>query len=143
MGFLADFMPFYPRGDGRKRKRPKYDIERALDVELREHPSVEHHRAQNGELVLMVERPLHSAEQFLSRFFRIDRRRRIVLDEHGEFMLVTAAKPGHKLSHVAALMVKEFDVELEDAKAGIIQLVKELMVRGFVFLVRQEDEGKR
>ncbi len=138
MGFFADFMPFYPKPrPKRKRKSPKYDVERALDVELHAHPSLTQHRAANGDLVLCVERQLHPAEGFIARFVKVNRLRRIILDKHGEFLIARALEPGRKLSQVAAEMEREFDLEPEEAKMGIIQMVQELMLRGYVFIVRE------
>lgn len=138
MGFIEELIPFYsgPKKK-RRRRRPKYDVERALDVELHENPTCERHRAANGELVLMIQRQLHPAENFLAKFFTIDRRRHIVLDKYGEFLLTEGVKPGRRLSEVATLMAAEFDMDIEDAKMGVIQVVKELMLRNFVFVVRR------
>jgi hypothetical protein len=136
MGFIEEFLPFYDKNK-RRRKKPKYDVDRALDVELHEHPTLEKHRAANGDLVLVVERELHPVEGFISRFFKVDRRRHIVLEKHGEFVLTEAAKPGVRLTQVAEAMAKEFDMDPEDAKLGTIHVVKELMLREFVFLVRE------
>lgn len=118
-------------------KPPKFDVDRALEVELRVHPTVKKHRADNGELILMVQRDLHAAEKLLARFVRVNRERRIVLDKYGEFMLNTAVQPGVCLADVAEAMSGEFDIDLEHARMGVIQLVKELMLRGFVFLVQR------
>ena len=137
MGFIEELIPFYSGPKKKRRKRPKYDVDRALEVELHENPSCEHHRAANGELVLMIQRQLYPAENFLAKFFKIDRRRHIVLDRYGEFLVTEGVKPGRKLSEVAVRMAEEFDMDIEDAKLGVIQVVKELMLRDFVFVVRR------
>jgi hypothetical protein len=138
MGFIEELIPFYSKPGGkRRRRRPKYDVERALEVELHENPTCEHHRAANGDLVLMIQRQLHPAENFLSKFFRIDRRRHIVLDKYGEFLITEGLKSGRKLTEVASLMAVAFDMDPDDAKMGVIQVVKELMLRDFVFVVRR------
>jgi hypothetical protein len=137
MGFIEELIPFYSKPGKRRRRRPKYDVERALEVELHENPTCEHHRAANGDLVLMIQRRLHPAEKFLAKFFTLDRRRHIVLDRYGEFLITEGLKPGRKLADVAAMMAAEFDLDPEDAKLGVIQVVKELMLRDFVFVVRR------
>jgi hypothetical protein len=131
MGFLTNFIPFYPR------KTPKYDLERALRVELHAHPNLERHRAQNGELILVTDRELYGIERLLARWFPINRKRRIVLDRYGEFMLDQCLAPGATLADAAAKLAQEFDLEPEKAKLGVVQLVRDLMLRGFVFLVRK------
>lgn len=136
MGFIEEFMPFYDKGK-KRRKKPKYDVDRALDVQLCEHPELEKHRAANGELVLVVPRQPFPGEKFVSRFLKVDRRRHIVLEKHGEYILTEAAKPGMRLTQVAQNLAKEFGLELEDAKLGVIHVVKELMLREFVFLIRE------
>ena len=136
MGFLSDFIPFYPKPKGASR-RTKIDVDKALLVELHGHPALEMHRAANGELVLRVERQLLPIEHFFSRYFNINRHRRVVLDQYGEFMLREALKPDVALADVAVSVAAEFDLDLEQAKQGIIQLVKDLMLREFVFLVRK------
>ena len=60
-----------------------------------------------------------------------------MLDKGGEFMLNEALKPNTRLADVAVKMSKEFNLDLEQAKLGVVQLVKELMLREFVFLVRK------
>jgi len=136
MGFIEEFLPFYDKNK-RRRKKPKYDVDRALDVRLCEHPSLEQHRAQNGELVLVIQRQLFPAERFLSCFFKIDRRRHIVLEKHGDFIFTLGTQPGVKLTQVAAELAKEFGLDPEDAKLAVIHVVKELMLREFVFLIRE------
>jgi hypothetical protein len=138
MGFIEELIPFYSKpGRKKPRKKPKYDVEHALDVELHANPTLEKHRAANGDLVLMIERRLHPAERFLARVFKIDRRRHIVLDKYGEFLLEEGTRPGRRLTQVAQQMAAEFDMDLDDAKMGVIQVVKELMLRDFVFIVRR------
>ena len=137
MGFLSDFIPFYPKPKDATPRRPKVDIDRALQVELHAHPTLEMHRAANGELVLRVERQLVPIERLFSRYVKINRQRRVVLDKCGEFMLREALKPDVTLADVAVSVTKEFDIELDQAKQGTIQVVKDLMLREFVFLVRK------
>ena len=137
MGFIEEFLPFYDKNKPRRRKKPKYDIDRALEVRLCPHPGLEQHRAESGELILVVERQLYPAERFISRFFKVDRRRHIVLEKHGEFILAEGTKPNVKLTQVAQALAKEFNLDLEDAKLGVIHVVKELMLREFVFLIRE------
>lgn len=138
MGMLTDFIPFFPRRSEKSRQpRPAYDIDRALQVELHGHPTLEQHRAQNGELVLVTYRQMMSGEKLLSRFLKLNLRRRIVLDKHGAFMLTEALKPGVVLAQVAEKMAGEFGIDLEEAKRGVIQIVRDLMLRDFVFLVRR------
>jgi len=140
MGFLADFMPFYPKPRAKKkRKTPKYDVDRALDVELHAHPTMTQHRAANGDLVLCVQRQEHPIDRFMSRFFSVTKQRRIILDQYGEFLVTRGLKSGQKLSDVAVAMSKEFDIDLEEARAGIIQMVQNLMLREYVFLVRNPE----
>ncbi|MBN2450675.1 MAG: hypothetical protein JXR77_09815, partial [Lentisphaeria bacterium] len=68
MGFLADFLPFYPKSASpRRRKAPRYDVDRALDVEMLPHPTLERRRADTGEVVLRITRQLHPAERLLGR----------------------------------------------------------------------------
>ncbi|NLF18693.1 MAG: hypothetical protein GX595_15785 [Lentisphaerae bacterium] len=142
MGFLANFMPFYPKpSKPRSGFRRQIDIDRALDVELHRHPTLETRRADSGELVLRVRRELHPMERFLSRFVKVDPFRQIVLDAHGEFLLTAATQPGVRLTQVAEAMAQEFKIDLPDARLGVIHLVRELMVRGFVFLVRHGERG--
>lgn len=136
MGFIEEFLPFYDKNK-RRRKKPKYDIGRALDVRLRPFPGLEQHRTKQGELVLVIERRLYPAERFIARFFKVDRHRHIILEKHGEFVFVEGTKPGVKLTQVAAALAKEFDLEPEDAKLGVVHVVKELMLREFVFLIRE------
>ena len=136
MGFFEDFMPFYPKRLRSQGKRPKFDVERALQVEMHPHPTMEQHRAENGELILVVQRPMFPGEAFLSRFFTLKRMRRVVLDRYGEFLLTEGFKPRTTLAQVARQMADEFDLEPENAKQGVIRMVKSLMLRGFVFLVR-------
>jgi hypothetical protein len=140
MGFIEEFLPFYDKGK-RRRKKPKYDVERALDVRLLPHPSLEQHRAANGELVLVIQRQLHPVEGFISRFLKVDRRRHIVLEKHGEFVFLEGTKPDVRLAQVAEAMAKEFNLDPEDAKLGTIHVVKELMLREFVFLIREKDSA--
>ncbi|OGV66816.1 MAG: hypothetical protein A3K18_30200 [Lentisphaerae bacterium RIFOXYA12_64_32] len=135
MNFLDAFMPFRPKRGAPK--RTSFDVDRALLVELHAHPSIEKHRAANGELILIVKRNLYPAEKFIARFFTVNPQRRIVLDKGGEFMLNEALKPNTRLADVAVKMSKEFNLDLEQAKLGVVQLVKELMLREFVFLVRK------
>ncbi len=141
MGFLADFMPFYPKPERPRPALPRdVDIGRALNVELHRHPTLETRRADTGELVLRVRRHLHPAERFLGRFVHVNPFRQIVLDQYGEFLLTEGTKPGVRLAQVAEAMAQRFELKLEDARLGILHLVRELMVREFVFLVRQESE---
>jgi len=138
MGFWADFMPFHPRkGLDKHGKRPKFDVERALQVQVHAHPTLEQHRAANGDLVLVIQRKAFPGEEFLGRFFDLKRQRRIVLDQYGEFMLTECLKPKTTLADVAPKMARKFDIELDKAKLGVIELVKSLMLRDFVFLVRR------
>jgi len=126
--------------DGFPSKPPPFDVDRALRVMVRPHPSLEKHRAANGELILIVQRELHPAEKFLARFFPLRRERRIVLDKYGEFMLEAASRPDATLAGVAEAMAREFDVDIEKTRLGVIHLVRALLVRGFVFLI-QTPEG--
>ncbi|NOY82835.1 MAG: hypothetical protein GXP31_17700 [Kiritimatiellaeota bacterium] len=146
MGFLSNLNPFRPgrTAEPPPLKQPKFDVDRALEVELREHPTLERRRAANGELILIVQRELHAAEKLLARVARVNRSRRIVLDKYGEFMLDAALKPGARLTDAAEAMAKEFDIDIERARLGVVQLVKGLMLRGFVFLVRspQSPQGR-
>ena len=137
MGFLADFIPFYPKKRGAEPPRPKFDIERALQVEVHAHPTLEMHRAANGELIVVVQREFYPGEKFIARFVTTNRYRRVVLDRYGEFMLNECLKPGTTLAEVAVRMAQEFGLESEKAKLGVIHLVKDLMLRGVVFLVRR------
>ena len=136
MGFIEEFLPFYDKNT-RRRRKPKYDVDRALDVRLHKHPTLEEHRAANGDLVLVVQRQLHPVEGFIARFLRVDRRRHIVLEKHGSFVFTEGTKPGVRLAQVAQTMAKEFGMDPEDAKMGTIHVVRELMLREFVFLVRE------
>ena len=136
MGFIEEFMPFYDKNK-RRHKKTKYDVDRALNVRLCKHPSLEEHTAANGDLVLVVQREMYPAERFLSRFFKVDRRRHIVLEKHGTFVFNEGTKPGVKLTQVAEALAKEFEMESEDARMGTIHVVKELMLREFVFLIRE------
>lgn len=138
MGFLADLIPFYPKPGRALGELPKaLDVERALDVEVHAHPSVEARRADNGELVLRVRRQLHPAERFLARFVKVQPVRHVVLDACGEFLWTEATRPGVRLDAVAAAMATRFGMALDEARLGTLRLVRELMVREFVFLVRQ------
>ena len=137
MGFLADFIPFYPKPKDAKRPRTKFDVEKALQVELHAHPTLEMHQAENGELILRVKRELVPIERFFSRYVKINPYRRVVLDQHGEFMLRQALESEVTLAEVATRVAEKFDIELDQAKQGVIQLVKDLMLREFVFLVRK------
>jgi hypothetical protein len=142
MGFFADFMPFYPKPDRGKPPLPaQVDIDRALDVELHGHPTLETRRADTGELVLRVRRQLHPAERFLARFVTINPYRQVVLDQYGEFLLREGQRPGVRLTEVAEAMAREFKVPLAEARLGIIHLVRDLMLREFVFLVRRGSRG--
>jgi hypothetical protein len=138
MGFLADFMPFYPKPDRGRGELPRnLDIESALDVELHASPSIEMRRADTGELVVRVRRHLHPAEQFLGRFVKVNPYRQVVLDRHGEFLLTEGTRPGVRLAAVAAAMASQFELKPEEARLGIIHLVRELMLREVVYLVRK------
>ena len=137
MGFLADFIPFYPKSPPAKSKRPAFDLERALQVEVHAHPTLEQHRADSGELVLVMRRKMFPGEGLVARFVKVDQRRRAVLDEYGEFMLTECLKPGTQLSQVAERLAAQYDVELEQAKRGVIEMIKKLMLREFVFLVKR------
>ena len=138
MGFLADFMPFYPKPDRRRGDLPRgLDIESALDVEMHLHPSVETRRADTGELVVRVRRHLHPAEQFLGRFVKLNPYRQVDLDRHGEFLLTEGTRPGVRLAEVAAAMARQFELTSEAARLGVIRLVRELMLREVVYLVRR------
>jgi len=141
VGFLADFIPFYPKKSAhRTLPRPRFDMERALGVMVRPHPSLEEHRAANGELIVSVERELHPTERFLDRFVSIRRRRRrIVLDQYGEFLLHEAARPGVTLGDAADRMAEEFGLDRETARLGAVHLVRDLLLRGVVFLIRPAD----
>ncbi len=143
MGFPANLNPFRPKraAEPPPLKQPKFNVDRALEVELREHPTLKRQRAANGELILVVQRELHAAEKLLTRFVRVNRARRIVLDKYGEFMLDAALKPGARLTDAAEAMAREFDIDIERARLGVIQLVKNLMLRGFVFLVRSPQSA--
>jgi len=142
MGFLADFMPFYPKPERERSAVPRdVDIARALDVELHRHPSLETRRADSGELVLRVRRQLHPAERFLARFVHVNPFRQIVLDQYGEFLLTEGTRPGVRLTQVAETMAERFGMKSEDAQRGILHLVRELMLREFVFLVRHESQS--
>ena len=137
MGFLADFMPFYPKpGKGLRRAISKDAVERALTVELHANPDLEMRRADNGEMVLRVTRQLHAAERVLGRLLGSTPYRQLVVDTYGEFLITEGCKPGVLLSDVAARMADTFDIGLDAAKMGIVQVVRELMLRDFVFLVR-------
>lgn len=141
MGFLADFMPFYPKPSARSRRQSTpYDIDRALQVELHGHPDLETRRADSGELVLRVPRQLHPAERLLGRLFGSTAFRQLVLDKYGEYLITEGCKPGVMLGDVAARMADTFDIGLEEAKMGTIQVVRELMRRDFVFLVRPGND---
>ncbi|MBN2452571.1 MAG: hypothetical protein JXR77_19460, partial [Lentisphaeria bacterium] len=63
--------------------------------------------------------------------------RQLVLDRVGEFVLDAAFEEGVRLVEVASRLAAEFDLPLEDAKLGVVELVRELMLRDFVFLVRK------
>jgi|GEM_PF-1683651 len=143
MGLLADLIPFYPKPERPVADMPRgLDVERALDVEMHAHPSVETRRADNGELVLRVRRQLHPAERFLARFVKVEPVRHVVLDSHGEFLWTEGTRPGVRLAQVAAAMASRFGVAPEEARLGILRLVRELMVREFVFLVRQDPKPR-
>jgi len=137
MGMLSDFIPFFPKSSEGGVRRTKYDVDQALDVEVYGHPTLEQHVAENGEHVLVIYRQLMPGEKFLSRFVKLTGRRRIVLDEYGAYMLSEALKPGTKLAQVAERMAQEFDLDAEKAKQGVIQIVRDLMLRDFVFLIRR------
>lgn len=138
MGFLADFMPFYPRPERGRGDLPQdLDIASALDVEMHTHPSIETRRADTGELVVRVRRQLHPAEQFLGRFVKLKPYRQVVLDRQGEFLLTEGARPGVRLAEVAAAMARQFELKPEEARLGVIHLVRELMLREVVYLVRK------
>jgi len=140
MGFLADFMPFYPKpAKGTRRTLAKCDVDRALAVELHAHPELEMRRADSGEMVLRVTRQLHAAERVLGRVLGSTPYRQLVVDAYGEFLITEGCKPGILLSDVADRLADTFDIALDDAKMGIIQVVRELMLRDFVFLVRPGD----
>ena len=138
MGFLADFMPFYPKPDRGRGELPcNLDIESALDVEMHAHPSIETRRADTGELVVRVRRHLHPAEQFLGRFVKLNPYRQVVLDQQGEFLLTEGTRPAVRLTAVAAAMAQHFELKPEEARLGVIHLVRELMLREVVYLVRK------
>jgi hypothetical protein len=138
MGFLADFMPFYPKPDPRRGELPRHlDIESALDVEMHAHPSLEMRHADTGELVVRVRRQLHPAEQFLGRFVKLSPYRQVVLDQQGEFLLTEGTRPGVRLATVADAMARQFELKPEEARLGVIYLVRELMLREVVYLVRK------
>jgi hypothetical protein len=137
MGLLADLIPFYPKPERPSAGLPRgVDVERALDVEMHTHPSLETHRAANGELVLRVRRQLHPAERFLARFMKVAPCRHVVLDKYGEFLLTEGTRPGVRLAQVADAMAQRFGIPPEEARLGVLRLVRELMLREFVFLVR-------
>lgn len=137
MGFFAEFMPFYPKSaPGKRRKPSKLDIDRALDVELHLNPTVEMRRADTGEMVLRVQRRQHPAERVFARFLGSTRHRQLVLDQYGEFLVTEGVQPGVRLSAVANAMAARFDLPLDTVQLGIIEVVKELMLKEFVFLVR-------
>jgi hypothetical protein len=138
MGFLADFMPFYPKPDRGRGELPRdLDIESALDVEMHTHPSIEMRRADSGELVVRVRRQVHPAEKFLGRFFKLNPYRQVVLDRHGEFLLTEGTRPGVRLAAAADAMARQFELKPEEARLGVIHLVRELMLREVVYLVRK------
>lgn len=137
MRSLSEFIPFYPKRDRDRLPPPKFNVERALQIEVHAHPTLERQRAANGELILTVERELLPPERFLARFLPVNRRRRIVLDRYGEFMLAECLKPGARLAAVAERLAREFQIEPEKARRGAVLLVKDLLLRGFVFLVRK------
>lgn len=137
MGILGEMRPLWGKPAGKaKLPKVKYDVEYALNVHLHPHPEMTRHRAANGDLILCVERQLHPVERIFARFLKFRKLRRIVLDRYGEFMLTEALKPENTLGDVAAAMAAEFGIELEHAKRGVIQMVQELMLREFVFLIR-------
>ena len=138
MGFLADFMPFYPKPDRGRGELPRdLDIEKALDVELHTHPSIETRRADTGEFVVRVRRQLHPAERFLGRFVKLNPYRQVVLDRLGEFLLTEGTRPGVRLTEVATAMSRQFEMKPEETRLGVIRLVRELMLREIVYLVRK------
>jgi hypothetical protein len=138
MASLADFIPFYPRPERLPPELPRtLDVDRALDVEMHAHPSLEQRRAANGELVLRVRRQRHLAERFLARFVTVEPYRHAALDQYGEFLLTEGTRPGVLLAQVAEGMAQRFGLAPEDARLGTLRLVRELMLREFVFLVRQ------
>lgn len=141
MGFFADFMPFYPKEAhrGSLRKLSKADVERALDVEMHANPDLETRRADTGELVLRVRRQLHPAERFFGRMLGVKHHRQMVLDQYGEFLLEEATGAEVRLHQVAEKMATTFDLDIDKARIGIIHMVKELMLRDFVFLVRHDE----
>jgi hypothetical protein len=137
MGLLADLIPFYPKPQRLSAELPRgVDVDRALDVELHLHPSLDRRRAANGELILRVRRQLHPAERFLGRFVKLEPCRHVVLDQYGEFLLIEGTRPGVRLTQVAEAMARRFDLTPEAARLGVLRLVRDLMVREFVFLVR-------
>jgi hypothetical protein len=138
MGFLADFMPFYPKPDRGRGELPRnLDIESALDVEMHAHPSIETRRADTGEFVVRVRRHPHPAERLLGRFLKLNPYRQVVLDRQGEFLLTEGTRPGVRLAEVAAALARQFDLKPEQARLGVIHLVRELMLREVVYLVRK------
>ncbi len=142
MGSWTDLIPFYPKGGPRPEGLPRgVDVERALDVELHAHPSLETRRAENGELILRVRRQLHPAERWLARFVTVRPFRHVVLDRYGEFLLTEGTRPGVRLGQVAEAMAERFGIAPEQARLGVLRLVRELMVREFVFLVRREGSA--
>ena len=134
---FTDFIPFYPKRDQDRLPPVPFDVERALQVEVHAHPSLTRQRAANGDLILTVERQMHPAEAFVARFLPVNRRRRIVLDKCGEFMLEACLTPGTRLAAVAERLATEFQIGRDKARQGVILLVKDLLLRGFVFLVRK------
>ncbi|MBT3375028.1 MAG: hypothetical protein HN742_23875 [Lentisphaerae bacterium] len=142
MSFLTSFNPFRRKKSDPKLPKPKFDVQRALDVEVHAHPSLEQHRAANGELMVMIRRHVFPAERWLGRWFKLNQRRRLLLDQHGEFVLTHSLRDGATLRNVADEMATEFEWDKERAELGVIHLVKALMLREFVFLVRRKESGQ-
>ena len=144
MSLFPSFNPFSRKKADPKLPKPKFDVQRALEVEVHAHPSLEQHRAANGELVVMIKRQVFPVERWLGRWFKLNQRRRILLDQHGEFVLTHSVQPGVTLRQVADGMAEEFGWDIERAELGVIHLIKNLMLREFVFLVRRrEGEAER